>query len=90
METTKDPKLLKTFVYLERQQSDNIPEDFNQYKNLSTRHALVFFEETIIVPINFLRLHSASQKPPSYEQNDTSHKALLVSKTDGSHSKEVL
>ena len=52
-ETTNDPKLLKTFVCLERKQYDNIPEEYNQYKRkLSTRYGLVFFEEKIVVPTN--------------------------------------
>ena len=52
-ETTNDPKLLKTLVCLERQQYDNIPDEYNLYKKkLSTRYRLVFFEDKIIVPIN--------------------------------------
>ena len=52
-ETTNDPKLLKTFVCLERQQYDNIPVEYSLYKKkLSTRYGLVFFEDKIIVPIN--------------------------------------
>ena len=52
-ETTNDPKLLKTLVCLERQQYDNIPDEYNLYKKkLSTRYGLVFFEDKIIVPIN--------------------------------------
>ena len=52
-ETTNDPKLLKTLVCLERQQYDNIPDEYNLYKKkLSTCYGLVFFEDKIIVPIN--------------------------------------
>ena len=52
-ETTNDPKLLKTLVCLERQQYDNIPDEYNLYKEkLSTSYGLVFFEDIIIVPIN--------------------------------------
>ena len=52
-ETTNDPKLLKTLVCLERQQYDNIPDEYNLYKKkLSTRNGLVFFEDKLIVPIN--------------------------------------
>ena len=49
-ETTNDPKLLKTLVCLERQQYDNIPNEYK--KKLSTRYGLVFFEDEILVPIN--------------------------------------
>ena len=52
-ETTNDPKLLKTLVCLERQQYDNIPDEYTPYKKkLSTRYGLVFYEDKIIVPIN--------------------------------------
>ena len=52
-ETTNDPKLLKTLVCLERQQYDNIPDEYSLYKKqLSTRYGLVLFEGKIIVPIN--------------------------------------
>ena len=52
-ETTNDPSLLKTLVCLERQQHDNIPEDYSIYKKkLSPRYGLVFFEDKIIVPKN--------------------------------------
>ena len=51
-ETTDDPKLLKTLVCLERQQYDNIPDEYSLYKKkLSTRYGLVFFQEKIILPI---------------------------------------
>ena len=52
-ETTNDPSLLKTLVCLERQQHDNMPEEYTMYKKkLSTRYGLVFFEDRIIVPKN--------------------------------------
>ena len=52
-ETANDPNLLKTLVCLERQQYDNIPDEYNLYKmKLSTRYGLVFFEDKVIVPIN--------------------------------------
>ena len=52
-ETTNDPKLLKTLVCLERQQYDNIPDEYSLYKKkLSTRYGLVFFEDKIIVIVN--------------------------------------
>ena len=52
-ETTNDPSLLKTLVCLERQQHDNIPEEYSIYKKkLSSRYGLVFFEDKIIVPKN--------------------------------------
>ena len=52
-ETTNDPKLLKTLVCLERQQYDNIPDEYCLYKKkLSTRYGLVFFEDKITVPLN--------------------------------------
>ena len=48
-----DPSLLKTLVCLERQQHDNMPEEYIMYKKkLSTRYGLVFFEDRIIVPEN--------------------------------------
>ena len=52
-ETTNDPSLLKTLVCLERQQHDNMPEEYTMYKKkLSTRYGLEFFEDRIIVPKN--------------------------------------
>ena len=49
-ETTNDPSLLKTLVCLERQQHDNIPEEYSIYqKKLSSRYGLVFYEDKIIV-----------------------------------------
>ena len=52
-ETTNDPSLLKTLVCLERQQHDNIPEEYSIYKKkLSSRHGLVFYEDKNIVPKN--------------------------------------
>ena len=52
-ETTNDPTLLKTLVCLERQQQDNIPEEYQQCRRkLSTRYGLVFYEDRIIVPKN--------------------------------------
>ena len=52
-ETTNDPSLLKTLVCLERQQHDNIPEEYFIYKKkLSSRYGLVFYEDKIIVPKN--------------------------------------
>ena len=52
-ETTNDPSLLKTLVCLERQQHDNIPEEYSIYKKkLSSRYGLVFFEDKIIVEKN--------------------------------------
>ena len=52
-ETTNDPKLSKTLVCLERQQYDNIADEYSLYKKkLSTRYGLVFFEDKIIVPLN--------------------------------------
>ena len=50
-ETTNDPTLLKMLVCLERQQQDNIPEEYQPIrKKLSTRYGLVFYEDRIIVP----------------------------------------
>ena len=50
-ETCNDPTLLKTLVCLERQQPEEIPEDYKIFKNkLSTRFGLVFFEDNIVVP----------------------------------------
>ena len=53
-EFTNDPSLLKTtLVCLERQQHDNIPEEYSIYKKkLSSRYGLVFSEDKIIVPKN--------------------------------------
>ena len=52
-ETTNYPNLLKTLVFLERQQHDNIPEEYSIYKKkLSSRYGLVFHEDKIIVPKN--------------------------------------
>ena len=49
-ETTNDPSLLKTLVCLERQQHDNIPEEYSIYKKkLSSRYGLVFYEDKYIV-----------------------------------------
>ena len=53
-ETTNDPSLLKTLVFLKQQQHDNIPEEYSIYKKkLSSRYGLVFYEDKIIVPKNF-------------------------------------
>ena len=50
-ETCNDATLLKTLVCLERQQPEEIPEDYKIFKNkLSTRFGLVFFEDNIVVP----------------------------------------
>ena len=52
-ETTNDPSLFKTLVCLERQQHENIPEEYSIYKKkISSRHGLAFYEDEIIVPKN--------------------------------------
>ena len=52
-ETTNDPTLLKTLVCLERQQHEQIPDEYLSHKKkLSTRIGLVFIEDKIIVPKN--------------------------------------
>ena len=52
-ETTNDPVLLKTLVCLERQQHDQIPDEYLPHKKkLSSRFGLVFTEDKIIVPKN--------------------------------------
>ena len=52
-ETTNDPILLKTFVCLERQQHELIPEEYQTHrKKLSIRFGLVFIENKIFVPKN--------------------------------------
>ena len=52
-ETTNDPVLLKTLVCLERQQHDQIPDEYLPHKKkLSSRFGLVFIEDKIIVPKN--------------------------------------
>ena len=52
-ETTNDPVLLKTLVCLERQQHDQIPDEYLPHrKELSSRFGLVFIEDKIIVPKN--------------------------------------
>ena len=52
-ETTDDPSLLKSLVCLERQQHENIPDEYSLYrKKLSTRYGLVFYEDRTIVPKN--------------------------------------
>ena len=44
-ETTNEPSLLKTLVCVERQQHDNIPEEYSIYKKkLSSRYGLVFLK----------------------------------------------
>ena len=54
-ETTNDPTLLKTLVCLEHQQQDQIPDEYQPYKEkLSSRFGLVFIEDKIIVPKNLL------------------------------------
>ena len=56
-ETTNDPVLLKTQVCLERQQHDQIPEEYLPHKKkLSSRFGLVFIEDKIIVPKNLRRI----------------------------------
>ena len=52
-ETTNDPTLLKTLVCLERQQHEQIPDEYLPHKKkLSTRFGLVFTEDKVIVPKN--------------------------------------
>ena len=52
-ETTNDPVLLKTLVCLERQQHDQIPDEYLPHKKkLSSRFGLAFIEDKIIVPKN--------------------------------------
>ena len=52
-ETTNEPSLLKTLVCVERQQHENMPEEYLLYKKkLSTRHGLGFYEDRIIVTPN--------------------------------------
>ena len=52
-ETTNNPVLLKTLVCLERQQHDQIPDEYLPHKKkLSSRFGLVFIEDKIIVPKN--------------------------------------
>ena len=52
-ENTNDPRLLKTLVCLDRQQHDNIPEEYSPYKKkLSSRYGLVFYEDKITGPKN--------------------------------------
>ena len=47
-ETTNDPSLLKTLEFLERQQHDDIPEEYSIYKKkLSSRHGLGFYEDKL-------------------------------------------
>ena len=50
-ETTKDEKLLKTLVCLQRRSIDQIPEEYSQYRNqLSIGFGVVFLEDRIIIP----------------------------------------
>ena len=50
-ETTKDEKLLKTLVCLERRNFEQNPEEYKQYKNnLSTRYGVVFYDDKIFSP----------------------------------------
>ena len=52
-ETTNDPTLLKTLVCRERQQHDQIPDEYLPYKKrLSSQFGLVFIEDKFIVPKN--------------------------------------
>ena len=52
-ETTNDPTLLKTLVCQERQQQDQIPDEYQPHKmKLSSRFGLVFIDDKIIVPQN--------------------------------------
>ena len=52
-ETTNDATLLKTLVCLERQQHEQIPDEYLPHKRkLSTRFGLVLIEDKIIVPKN--------------------------------------
>ena len=52
-ETTNDPTLLKTLVCLERQQHEQIPDEYLPHKKkLSTRFGLVFIEDKIFVHKN--------------------------------------
>ena len=52
-ETTNDPNLSKTLVFLERQRHDLIPEEYLVHKKkLSSRFGLVFIEDKIFLPKN--------------------------------------
>ena len=56
-ETTNDENLIKTLVCIERNQHDQIPNEYNQMKKrLSTRFGLVFLDDKIVIPKN-LRPH---------------------------------
>ena len=52
-ETTNDSTLLKTLVCLERQQQDQILDEYQPHKKkLTSRFGLIFIEDKIIVPKN--------------------------------------
>ena len=49
--TTKDDKLLKTLVCLERQNPETLPDEYKDHKkNLSTRFWVVFYDDQIMLP----------------------------------------
>ena len=66
-EMTKEPSLLKTLDYFERQQQDNMPKEYMlRLKKLSTSNGFVFYEDRKILRKNVGSLlhdrHSAVKK----------------------------
>ena len=88
-ETTKDPLLLTTLVCLERQQQDNIPEEYIMYrKKLSTRYGLVFYKHRIIVPKMKPKFDSAYFDKPQIAISGTKHK-ITTSENGILHRKHI-
>ena len=63
-ETTNDPSLLKILVCLERQQHENMPDEYSLYrKKVSTRYELVFFYENRIIVPKLLAFYIKDTRP---------------------------
>ena len=96
-ETTNDPTLLKTLVCLERQQHDQIPDEYLPHKKrLSSRFGLVFIEDKIIVPKNLRttiisllhKSHPAINKMTDAARHVEAEEDT-VAEEDGSYPKEM-
>ena len=71
-ETTNDSELLKTPVCLERQQYENIPDEYSQCKRkLKIRTGILWRENNRpLKPMNN-RYHPITQRAPCHQQFDT-------------------
>ena len=90
--TTNDPTLLKSLVCLERQQQDQITDDYQPHKKKpSSRIELVFIEDKIIVPTNLRTtiislLHKGH---PAINKMTNCRKTYLVAENDRGNSEKM-